>query len=64
MKKNNGSCKDIRIMARVVGFYTEVNSWNPGKNEEFKMRKTFDIWKAVQESEEPEPERSALTVVD
>jgi hypothetical protein len=58
MKTNDRgeSCDDIRIMARVVGFYTEVNNWNKGKKEEFRMRKTFDLSKVNLEENDDEKE--------
>lgn len=33
--------KDTEIYSRVVGYYRPVKSWNKGKQEEFKLRKSF-----------------------
>ena len=30
------------VYSRVVGYYRPVQAWNPGKQQEFKERKTFD----------------------
>jgi hypothetical protein len=35
------------VMSRVVGFYTEVESWNPGKKEEYNERVPFNSNKAI-----------------
>lgn len=32
------------VWSRVVGFYRPVQNWNPGKQEEFKFRKTYAIF--------------------
>ena len=37
------------VYSRVVGFLRPVKSWNPGKQEEFKKRKVFDINSVKQE---------------
>ncbi len=31
------------VYSRVVGYYRPVQSWNEGKQEEFKERKTFKV---------------------
>lgn len=33
--------KETEVYSRVVGYYRPVKSWNKGKQEEFKLRKTF-----------------------
>lgn len=38
-KKERTKCE---VYSRVVGFLTPVLHWNPGKQEEFKERKTYD----------------------
>ncbi len=41
-KKNCPYCgKETEIYSRVVGYYRPVKSWNKGKQEEFKFRKSF-----------------------
>lgn len=40
---NEGACshcnsKNVYGMSRVVGYFTRVNNWNPGKKAEFKDR--------------------------
>lgn len=35
--------KKCEVYSRVVGFYTPVQQWNDGKQEEMKQRKTFKI---------------------
>ena len=37
-----GNCK-VEVFARVTGFFRPVQEWNPGKKEEFKERKKFDL---------------------
>ncbi len=43
----HGTCPDCsaecEIYSRVVGYLRPVNQWNKGKQEEFKLRKTFKI---------------------
>lgn len=36
------------VYSRVVGYYRPVQSWNDGKQEEFKNRKEFDVEGAVE----------------
>lgn len=31
------------VYSRITGYYRPVMSWNEGKSQEFKDRKTFDI---------------------
>lgn len=33
--------KTIGIYARVVGYYSQINNWNPGKRREFADRSYF-----------------------
>lgn len=33
------------VYSRVVGYLRPVQSWNKGKKEEYKARKTFDVCK-------------------
>jgi ribonucleoside-triphosphate reductase len=35
--------KDTEVYSRVVGYLRPVQSWNPGKQEEFKQRKTYKV---------------------
>ena len=39
-KACEGKCE---VYSRVVGFYRPVKQWNPGKTEEFKDRKEYEI---------------------
>ena len=41
--RNKDSCKDIETYSRVVGYFRPVSSWNTGKQEEFKDRKSYSI---------------------
>ena len=34
---------ETEIYSRIVGYLRPLNRWNPGKAEEFKERKTFEI---------------------
>ena len=34
--------KECEVYSRVVGFFTPINQWNKGKQEEFKERLDFD----------------------
>ena len=34
---------ETEIYSRVVGYFRPVKSWNKGKREEFKDRKTFKV---------------------
>jgi len=40
------------VFSRVVGYMRPIDGWNKGKKEEFKLRKTFDINKAVEEKKD------------
>jgi ribonucleoside-triphosphate reductase len=31
------------VYSRIVGYFRPVQRWNPGKQEEFKLRTTFDV---------------------
>ena len=31
------------VYSRVVGYFKPVSNWNPGKQQEFKERKTYDV---------------------
>ena len=33
----------VECYSRVVGYFRPVNQWNPGKREEFRDRKTYDV---------------------
>ena len=37
---NIGKCS-VEVFSRVTGFFRPVQSWNKGKTEEFKDRKTY-----------------------
>jgi anaerobic ribonucleoside-triphosphate reductase len=39
------------VFTRIVGYYRAVHNWNPGKAQEFKERKMFDIGKSEQRQE-------------
>lgn len=39
LKNVKGS--ECEVFSRVVGYYRPVQNWNPGKKEEFSMRKKF-----------------------
>ncbi len=42
---------ECEIYSRVVGYFRPVKNWNPGKQEEFKERKTFSITSMLGEEE-------------
>lgn len=39
---NERSC-EVEVFSRVTGFFRPVQSWNKGKTEEFKNRKTYKM---------------------
>lgn len=41
-EKKNTKGTNCEVYSRVVGYLRPVQSWNKGKQEEFKMRKTFN----------------------
>ena len=43
VKKIKIKAVPVEIYSRVVGYYRPVMSWNDGKQEEFKDRKTIDV---------------------
>jgi ribonucleoside-triphosphate reductase len=37
-------CKEVmEVFSRVCGYYRPTSSWNKGKQEEYRMRKTFKL---------------------
>lgn len=41
-QKNNGTCgRECEVFSRIVGYMRPVQSWNWGKQQEFKERKEF-----------------------
>ena len=42
---------NVEVFSRVTGFFRPVQSWNKGKAEEFRQRKTFDVEKAAKEAD-------------
>ena len=42
-KKNEKLAVPCEVYSRVVGYYRPVQSWNQGKQEEFKHRKEFVV---------------------
>lgn len=48
------------VYSRIVGYYRPVQSWNPGKKEEFKDRHTYSVNEmAPLSEEEPHSESKA-----
>jgi anaerobic ribonucleoside-triphosphate reductase len=42
------TCKEkCEIYSRVTGYMRPINSWNKGKKEEFKERKTYETTKSL-----------------
>jgi hypothetical protein len=39
--------RKCEVYSRIVGYYRPVEQWNPGKTEEFKMRKEFSEQTAI-----------------
>jgi len=39
--------RETEVYSRVVGYYRPVKNWNKGKQEEFALRKTFNIKKSL-----------------
>lgn len=37
--------KPVEVYSRVTGYYRPVANWNPGKKEEFKDRKPYEVKK-------------------
>jgi hypothetical protein len=33
---------ECEVYSRIVGYYRNVNNWNPGKKDEYGLRKVFD----------------------
>lgn len=53
MKANNKKMP-CEIYSRVVGYFRPVSQWNPGKQEEFKDRKPYDVGPARYEVKKDE----------
>ena len=53
----NGRC-EVEVFSRVTGFFRPVQSWNKGKAEEFKHRKTYNV-----DAEKAKNENSRCTKV-
>ena len=43
---NKKEC-EVEVFSRVTGFFRPVQSWNKGKTEEFKDRRTFKVSSAA-----------------
>ena len=50
-KKINQCGEDMEVYSRVVGYYRPVKNWNKGKQEEFRLRKEFDLHKSLETAE-------------
>lgn len=59
----NGKKCEVEVFARVTGFFRPVQTWNRGKNEEFKDRKKFNLPIQEEAAEENDNSRNAKTVV-
>lgn len=47
-QKESGTCgKPCEVFSRVVGYFRPVQSWNWGKQQEFKERKPFSEEKSL-----------------
>jgi hypothetical protein len=46
----NNKC-EVEVFSRVTGFFRPVQSWNKGKVEEFKQRKTYNVESADSKNE-------------
>ncbi len=44
--------KETEVYSRITGYYRPVKNWNAGKSQEFKMRKTYDVSKECDLSDE------------
>lgn len=44
MERQKSKCS-VQIFSRVTGFYSATDRWNPGKVNEFKDRKKYDLKK-------------------
>ncbi len=45
MDKKKVCGKSTDVYSRVTGFYRPIKNWNPGKDEERKARKVFELKK-------------------
>jgi len=54
---------EVEVFARVTGFFRPVQTWNRGKNEEFKDRKKFTLPIQKEGAAEHDNSRNAETVV-
>lgn len=43
--------REMEVYSRVVGYYRPIKNWNKGKQEEFRLRKNFDIDKSLETNE-------------
>jgi ribonucleoside-triphosphate reductase (formate) len=42
---NKNQCSQVtEVYSRVVGFYRPIRQWNPGKQQEFKERQTYQAY--------------------
>jgi len=42
-RKSQDFCQDCEVYSRVVGYLRPVSNWNPGKKEEFQIRKNYEM---------------------
>jgi len=45
----------VEVYSRVVGYYRPLQHWNPGKQSEFKNRRTFRLDLATYRAKEKKP---------
>ena len=45
---------NVEVFSRVTGFYRPVQSWNKGKTEEFKNRKTYCLQNKTEKQDNKE----------
>ena len=52
-KEKKPKC-EVEVFSRITGFFRPVKEWNPGKVEEFKDRKKYDLKFAGKSKDEEE----------
>ncbi|MGI6733715.1 MAG: ribonucleoside triphosphate reductase [Anaerovoracaceae bacterium] len=56
--------KDAEVWTRVVGFHRPVQSWNKGKQEEYKERKEFDVVVSLNHNKSAVSDRNPVPEAD
>ena len=59
-RKSQDFGQDCEVYSRVVGYLRPISNWNPGKKEEYKIRKNYampELWQTETQTKKPKQEK-------